>query len=82
MKAAIKVPKKISEILTECNLPQTSGYRKIKSLIGENLIIPTEITIIPDGNIVKKYQSVFEHLKIDILQDKVTIRVKLNPRLI
>lgn len=82
LNATIEAPKKISEILTECNLSQTSGYRKIKSLIGENLIIPTGITIIPDHNITKKYQSVFEHLNIDIAQGQVTIRVKLNPRLI
>ena len=67
----------ISEVLKNCDLPQTSGYRKINSLIDAGLIIPMGYVTTNDGKKVSKYVSVFENIKIDIVKNKITVKVMI-----
>ena len=68
----------ISEIIETCNIPQTSGYRKINSLIDGGMLIPSGHTITPDGKRVTKYKSIFDNIKIDIIQNKITVAIHLQ----
>ena len=68
--------KSIMEILKICTSPQTSAYRKIKSLIESGLLI-SDGFIFKHGKKIVKYKSVFEDITINILQNKITITVKL-----
>lgn len=70
-------PKIISDILEECNIPQTSGYRKINSLIDDGMLFPAE-KIIKDNKKINKYVSVFSNVKIDIKENNVIIEVQLS----
>lgn len=68
----------ISEVLERCNLAQTSGYRKVNSLIDDGMLTTRGQIITDDGKKVNKYASVFENIKIDIVKNKITIKVQLN----
>jgi hypothetical protein len=68
----------ISEVLEKCNLPQTSGYRKINALIDDGMLTVRGQIITNDGKKVNKYVSVFENIKINIVKNKITIKVELN----
>lgn len=70
-------PKIINDILKDCQLPRTSGYRKINSLIDDGLIYQTEQIII-DNKKINKYACAFSNLKINIEKNKLTVDVQLS----
>lgn len=80
--AVIENPKIVSEILEECNIAQTSGYRKINSLISDGLLATDGYITTADGKKVNKYKSVFENVKIDIIKNKITVKVKISKELL
>ena len=67
----------ISQIIDKCNIPQTSGYRKINALIDDGLLIPSGNIVTPDGKRVSKYRSIFDNIKIEIVKNKVTVTLHL-----
>ena len=70
-------PKIIYDILSDCDLPQTSGYRKINNLIDDGLLLPSGY-IVKDNKKINKYVCVFNNLKINIEKSKITIDVQLS----
>jgi hypothetical protein len=70
-------PRIISEILEISQLPQTSGYRKVNSLIDTGLLIVQGHVITHDGKKVNKYKSVFNNVTINIEKNKVIVKVLL-----
>ncbi|MEX0764764.1 MAG: transcriptional regulator [Nitrosopumilaceae archaeon] len=76
--ALLEEPRIISEVLSICNIPQTSGYRKINWLIDNGLLITHGFITTNDGKRVNKHMPVFENIKINIVKNKVTISVQLN----
>ena len=67
----------ISEIIEKCNIAQTSGYRKINSLIDDGLLIPSGYISTPDGKKVSKYRSIFNNIHIEIIKNKINISLYL-----
>lgn len=74
-------PLLISEIIETCNIPQTSGYRKINALIDCGLLVPAGHTITPDGKRVTKYKSIFDKIRINIVKDKVAVELHMQKEL-
>jgi len=74
----LEQPLIISEVLTICNIPQTSGYRKINWLIDNGLLTTHGFITTGDGKRVNKYTPVFENIKINIVKNKVTVKAQLN----
>ncbi|KAF6247419.1 hypothetical protein C6990_02840 [Nitrosopumilus sp. b3] len=70
-------PKIINDILKDCQLPRTSGYRKINSLIDDGLIYQSD-QIIVDNKKINKYACAFTNLKINIEKNKLTVDVQLS----
>jgi hypothetical protein len=70
-------PKIIADILEECDLPRTSGYRKVNSLIDDGLLTLSGF-ITSDYRRINKYVRVFKNLKINIDNSQVTIDVQLS----
>lgn len=68
----------ISEIIENCNMPQTSGYRKVHSLIDKGMLIPSGHTITSDGKKVTKYKAISDNIKIDIVKNRVTVALRLK----
>ena len=70
-------PRIISEILEITQLPQTSGYRKVNSLIDNGLLIVQGHITTHDGKKVNKYKSIFDNVTINIEKNKVVVKVLL-----
>lgn len=68
--------KSIMEILNTCNIPQTSAYRKVTTLINEGMIIPDGCTL-KHGRKILRYKSIFENVEINMVRNKIQITVKL-----
>lgn len=76
--SVITEPKIISDILKHCQLPQTSGYRKINALIEEGLLLKSGEIIAKDGRKISQYRSLFENIKINIIKDKINVEVQFG----
>lgn len=72
----------ISEVLEVCNIPQTSGYRKINVLINDGLLTTDGYISTPDGKKVNKYISVFKNVKIEIVKNKIVVKVQADKELL
>ena len=68
----------IHDILKVCNIPQTSGYRKINSLIRSGLLVKQGHTTMRDGKEVDKYKSAFSGLIIHIEKNSVLIKARIS----
>jgi hypothetical protein len=77
LNTVLDVPRIISEILEIANIPQTSGYRKVNSLIDKGLLIVQGYVTTHDGKKVSKYKSIFENVTINIEKNKVIVKVLL-----
>jgi len=68
----------ISEILQETMLPQTSGYRKINSLINNGLLVEDGFIPMQDTRKVMKYHTLFDNIKINIIKNKISIFAQIG----
>lgn len=73
-------PKPVNEVLRSCNIPKTSGYRKINSLIKEGLIITNSLHH-NDNKGVITYVSMFSDLKINFIKKEPLVRIRPNKNL-
>ena len=80
--SVMDVPLIIAKILEICNIPQTSGYRKINFLINTGLLVANGFELAHDGKKVKKYETIFDNVKVDIVKNDVTVKVQLKNSLI
>lgn len=67
----------ISQIIERCNIPQTSGYRKINALIDEGMLVPSGFVATTDGKKITKYRSIFDNIQIEIIKNKITVVLHL-----
>lgn len=74
--ATINTPRTIKEIEDLCEIPQTSGYRKINSLIEKHFLIPIGMVRVGGNKMVRQYVSVLDSIKINIDKGKVTVKIK------
>ena len=72
----------ICDIIEKCQLPQTSGYRKINFLIKNGLLVSNEFELAQDGKKVKKYETIFDNVKMDIVKNMVTVKIQLKKSLL
>ena len=70
-------PKIINDILKDCDLPRTSGYRKINSMIDDGLLFKSD-HIVVENKKINKYVCVFSNLKINIEKNKMSIDVQFT----
>lgn len=68
----------VYDILKISKIPQTSGYRKINSLIKNGLLSVDEVIETNDGKKVNKYKSIFQNIRINIIKNETTVDVQLN----
>jgi len=81
LNASIGEPWTISEILEKLEIPKTSGYRKINTLIEEGLLIKVGQVFTKNRRSVDKYKSLFDNVNIDF-NNKVTVNVQFTPEVI
>ena len=68
----------IAKILETCKIPQTSGYRKINFLINSGLLVANGFELAQDGKKVKKYETIFDNVKVDIIKNDIAVKVQLK----
>lgn len=66
-----------SEIIRECHLAQTSGYRKIKELFRAGFLIEDGYITTSDGKKAYKFKSFFGPTKIDTHKDKISVKTHI-----
>ncbi|HLC24275.1 MAG TPA: hypothetical protein VJJ25_01435 [Nitrosopumilaceae archaeon] len=74
-------PKPVNEALRSCNIPKTSGYRKINSLIKEGLIIRNNSRHNDNNKGVTTYVTVFSDLKINFIKKVPIVKIRPNRNL-
>jgi len=72
----------ILEMLEKLQIPQTSGYRKVNSLIEDGLLIKEGHEISASGRRTDKYKSLFDNVEIDIKNNKVTVNIQFTQNVI
>jgi hypothetical protein len=77
LNAVIGKPMITSDILFVTQIPQTSGYRKVNALIEEGLLIADGYDTLADGKTVTKYKTLFENVQINIVQNKITVKIQV-----
>ena len=77
LESVSETPKIINDILKDCTLPRTSGYRKINHLIDNGLLFKTG-HIEVDNKKINKYLCIFSNLKINIEKSKMTIDIQFT----
>jgi len=78
LNSVLDKPRIVADILKNCKIPQTSGYRKINFLIGVGLLIPNGQSITTDGKKVIKYETLFRNISIEIEKDFVKVKVQMK----
>ncbi len=77
LNSVVDNPKIISEIIEATGIAQTSGYRKINSLIDDGLLIIDGHITSADGRTVNKYKALFENLSIHMEKNNIYVKVLL-----
>lgn len=72
----------IAKILESSKIPQTSGYRKINFLIDNGLLVTNGFELSSDGKKVKKYETIFDNVKVDIIKNDIEVKVQLKNSLL
>ena len=70
----------IPQILNECKVPKTSGYRKIENLIINGFILETG-KVLSESKRISKYRCVFDEIKIEIQKNNVIIHGIINNKI-
>ena len=73
-------PKIIYEILKDSKMPQTSGYRKINSLIEKGILVPDGFVETPEGKKINKYRTSFDDIIIDIRKNQITVNIEMDSK--
>lgn len=76
LESVTETPKMIAEIIKDCKLTQTSGYRKINSLIDDGLLYKTG-HVLRDNKKINKYACSFSNLRINIENKKTSVELQL-----
>jgi len=72
----------VSDILKESKIPQTSGYRKINSMILNGILISNGFELSKDKKKIKKYETSFQNIKMDIQEKGMIVKIQLKKHLL
>lgn len=65
----------IPKILSLCDLPNTSGYRKVRQLIDDGFVMPVGMAETFEGRRALLYRSIIQKIQININKNEITARV-------
>jgi len=72
----------ISDITKKCQIPQTSGYRKINFLINNGLLVSSGFELTQEGKKVKKYETIIDNVIMEIVKNSVSVKIQLKKSLL
>lgn len=65
----------IPKILSLCDLPNTSGYRKVRQLIDDGFVMPVGMAETFEGRRALLYRSIIQKIQININKNEIMARV-------
>jgi hypothetical protein len=77
LNTAFKKPAPILDILDECKIPRSSGYRIINELVDDGLLTESG-QVEREGKKVSAYTSLFEKVRMEIDNENVAVQVLLK----
>jgi hypothetical protein len=78
LNTALKSPNVILEILEECKIPKSSGYRIISELVENGLLTEAGSAKTSDGKTVSTYTALLERVRIELGGESESIQVLLK----
>jgi len=78
LNAVLDEPRTFMEIMEITELPPSSTYRKICTLIDNGLLIDLNSDTNSDGKRKIKYKSIFQNMEINIEKNKIIIKILLT----
>jgi hypothetical protein len=82
LNTALKSPNVILDILEQCNIPKSSGYRLVSELVNDGLLTEEGTAKTSDGKTVSKYTALLEKIKIEIEAEGIQIHVLLKEHIL
>jgi len=76
--SAMNQSKSVNEILKETSIPHSTGFRKLKWLLNEGLIMLDKIIITPDGKKFSLYHSTLKAISIKYEYTNVIVEAEPN----
>ena len=76
--SAMNQSKSVKEILKDTNITHSTGFRKIKWLLKEGLIILDKIIITPDGKKFSLYHSTLKSISVRYEDTNVVVEAEPN----
>ncbi|HXW03027.1 MAG TPA: transcriptional regulator [Nitrosarchaeum sp.] len=70
----------IPQILSEAQIPKTSGYRKIENLIINGLIVESG-KVLSESKRISKYKCVFDEIKIEMKKNDILLQGVINEQI-
>lgn len=70
----------IPQILSEAQIPKTSGYRKIENLIINGLIVESG-KVLSESKRISKYKCVFDEIKIEMKKNDIVFQGVINEQI-
>ena len=67
----------IPKTLSSCNLPNTSGYRKMNQLIEDGFVVPAGLTESFKGKRAILYKAIIQKIQININKDRVSTLISI-----
>lgn len=71
-------PDTVMGIVSQCGIPQTTGYSKIIALVEYEFLVPYDMIQKKKSKQVSRYISMFKELQIGIVGNQIVIRAKLS----
>ncbi len=75
-------PETIPKTLASCNLPNTSGYRKMRQLIDDGFVMTTGLVESFEGRRTLVYKSVIHKIQITINKNEIYARISVPKEII
>ncbi|MGQ0606703.1 MAG: transcriptional regulator [Candidatus Nitrosotenuis sp.] len=82
LNSAFNKPAPILNILENCNIPKSTGYRVIAEMLDEGFLAESGFTTTSDGKKVSKYTSLFYEIRINIKLEELTVAVILKDEVV
>jgi two-component system, OmpR family, sensor histidine kinase VicK len=76
--SAMNQSKSVNEILKETSIPHSTGFRKLKWLLNEGLIMLDKIIITPDGKKFSLYHTTLKSISVKYEDANVVVKAEPN----
>lgn len=78
LNSCLNSPRTMMEIVNVTGIPQTTGYRKITSLISHNFLFANQLVPLNERRHVMSYLSAFKEMEFHMTENQEWVRAKVR----